>query len=278
MVAVGAFLAVFRRVPHIWHVRAFGKENKSYYPFFWYRLMDRCSKRIVLISRALFQDFARHIPASKLVMIHNGIETENCLTEKKLGDGQYNLLLCGRLTPSKGQADAIRALGILKRQGIYPHLYLAGEIPPFEPETYLQELKDLCKDADVVHQVHFLGEVSDMTEIRSRMNVELVCAWCEAFGRVTVEAMCAGLPVIGTNSGGTPEIVCEGITGLLYEQRSVEQLAQRIRWMYEHPIEADRMGMEGKERALSKFSMECCAEKVHRVICEVKDINHEEKD
>lgn len=276
MIAVGAWFARFRGIGHIWHVRSFGKENKSYYPLYWYKLMDKCSAKIVLISEALRKEFAQHIFADKLITIHNGIEMETepfeCNNE---GHEGFRMLLCGRIVRSKGQADAIRALEILHKQGLKMSLYFAGDVPSYEGNAYYNELCEQIETAGLKQYVHFLGEVEDMIKLRSTMDLELVCAWCEAFGRVTVEAMRAGLPVVGTNAGGTPEIILEGQTGLLYTPCDAEELATRIREIYENPQEARMFGEKGRKRALDQFSMERCAENVYRVITEVVCNGHE---
>jgi len=276
MVAVGAWLARLRGIGHIWHVRSFGKENKSYYPFYWYRLMDRCSSRIVLISEALRREFAQHIDKDKLLTIHNGIEMDEepsvCGNEAHEG---FRMLLCGRIVPSKGQSDAIKALEILKNQGLNMSLYFAGDVPSYEGRAYYNELCEQIDAAGLKQDVHFLGEVKDMTALRAGMDLELVCAWCEAFGRVTVEAMCAGLPVVGTDAGGTPEIVVDGQTGWLYASRNAEELAQKVRWIYENPQAAKSFGEAGRKRALEQFSMRRCAESVYQVIVEVICNEHE---
>lgn len=266
MVMAGAYLAKRRAVPHIWHVRSFAKENSVRYPPGYYRFMDRYAQRIVLISQSLFQSFSSHICEEKLVMVHNGVAVEDYGTEHQPHEG-YRLLLTGRIVPPKGQLEAIQALELLQKK--HPgrfQLYFAGQVPAYDASGYRQTLQKYIAQAGLEEYVHFLGEVQDMRQVRSQMDLELVCAWCETFGRVTVEAMCARLPVVGTATGGTPEIIADGVTGLLYPLHAVDRLAQSILWCADHPEQAAQMAQAGYLRAKDHFSVEAMVDKVHGVI------------
>jgi glycosyltransferase involved in cell wall biosynthesis len=72
------------------------------------------------------------------------------------------------------------------------------------------------------------GPTKDVPRYWAAAHVGLMCSQSEAFGRVTVEAMRAGLPVCGTNSGGTPEIIEPGVTGLLSPVGDANALATNL--------------------------------------------------
>ncbi len=91
-----------------------------------------------------------------------------------------------------------------------------------------------------------------------------MCSDHEGLSRVAIEAMSAALPVIGKNSGGTPEIIVHEETGLLYE--TDEELLSGMRRMVENPEWARQMGLAGWVRAKEKFNIETYAENVYRVI------------
>jgi len=256
-------------VPHVWHVRSFGKENKTRFPLFWMRLMDRYSKRIILISRALYDGFAGKIHPEKLRMIHNGVEIDRYKVEERTPHDGFRMLLAGRLVPAKGQDEAIEALKCLAEENITDvELFLAGDAPSYEGRDYSKKLAALVRTYGLEKKVHFLGEVEDLPELRKSMDAELVCSWCEAFGRVTVEAMCAGLPVIGTNAGGTPDVLENEKTGFLYEAHDVKSFADRIKWLHDHPEKAREMGERGRVRAQRLFSIERCTGNISNVINE----------
>jgi glycosyltransferase involved in cell wall biosynthesis len=76
----------------------------------------------------------------------------------------------------------------------------------------------------------------------------------EGLGRVVIEAMAAGTPVIGSDVGGIPEIVKNGVTGFLVPPKDEITLADRIRWVLEHPEETREMGRHAHAFAEGFFS------------------------
>ena len=231
--------------------------------------MNRTADRIILVSRALYHDFSRHIQPGKLRMVYNGLEPERYLQTERCPHTGFRLLLTGRLTPAKGQEDALRTLDILVRQyGADASLSFAGQAPTYEGQDYARHLRALTVRLGLERRVSFLGEVEDLSAIRAETDVELVCSGMEPFGRTTVEAMMAGLPVVGCNTGGTAEIILDGITGLLYPPRDVNALAERLNWLREHPENAAKMGQAGQKRALQCFTAQ-------RTVSGVMEVLHE---
>ncbi|NMC16412.1 MAG: glycosyltransferase family 4 protein, partial [Chloroflexi bacterium] len=92
----------------------------------------------------------------------------------------------------------------------------------------------------------------------------LVCSEYEAFSRVALEAMSTALPVIGRNSGGTPEIIVDGETGLLYN--TFDELVEAMRRLAQDRSLSRKMGLAGWERARELFSIEKYASSVYQVI------------
>ena len=110
-----------------------------------------------------------------------------------------------------------------------------------------------------------LGMVKDMPSLRKKMDVELVCSVCEGFGRVTIEAMMSSNPVIGSDTGGTPELIQDGVNGYLYRQGNIQELADKIIGLLEHPEEIGRMGRNAYLFAVGRFTRKKNAEKILEV-------------
>src|SRR5262249_15733417 len=92
----------------------------------------------------------------------------------------------------------------------------------------LEHFRALARSVGVADAVSVVGRVDDALAEIDLAHVGLMCSRSEAFGRVTVEYLRRGRPVIGTRSGGTPELVEEGITGWLYAPGNYEALAALI--------------------------------------------------
>lgn len=254
---VGAKIAKSLGIPHVCHVREFGTV-KPLWGFWDHQRIYDLSDKVILISHALQKKFEEYVPADKLVTIHNGIDSPLGLPKAKKEEMTFDLLLTGRLVPDKGHKDAIQAMQILKNKGYSDiRLHIAGGSPTrTHIAWYEEQILKMVQDAGLEKEVTFLGEVQDMLSTRSRMDIELMCAICETFGRVTVEGMRSHLLVIGTNTGGTPEIIQDEKTGLLYEQGNPRDLAGKIEKVYKDRAYMKELTDAGYFHSQSNFTAE----------------------
>ena len=91
----------------------------------------------------------------------------------------------------------------------------------------------------------------------------------EPFGRVIVEAMLAGRPVIATNAGGVPEIVDDGVSGVLVPPGDVEALVRGVSGLLDAPERAGKLGVAGCERARARFTLDAMLATLHQHVEEV---------
>jgi glycosyltransferase involved in cell wall biosynthesis len=108
----------------------------------------------------------------------------------------------------------------------------------------------------------FCGHVADPARIMSEIDILVHPADNESFGRVAVEAMAAGLPVIGTRGGGIAEIVVDGVTGLLAAPNDPDDLAIKLQSLIDAPDLCAQFGAAGRARAEAHYSIEACAKGV----------------
>lgn len=206
----------------------------------------------------------------KLKMIYNPVHVvSNIFNNSKVKHGLRKsripiLVFIGALHPGKGQIDAVLAVAELVKQGFQVKLNLVGKAD----QKYFKHLKQAIVQYNIEENVEFTGHVDDPNRIRNSADIVLVCSRSEAFGRVTVEAMLAGKPVIGTRSGATPELVKEGFNGLLYELGNHQDLAEKIKYLIDHHEKAKQMGANGFEWASKQFAVEKCASQVFDILQE----------
>lgn len=231
---IGANIAKLLNIPHVVHVREFGTVEPLWGKWD-FKTMYAMSDKIILISEALKQQFTSNgVPEDKLIVSHNGISYNNvAYKEDRISDKkEIHLILTGRLVPDKGHKDAIYAIHrIITEKQLNKDIYLhiVGSSPKrTHIGWYEQEIRGLVKELNMEKNIIFEGETQDMPKMREQMDIELVCSICETFGRVTVEAMRSGVFVIGSNTGGTPEIIQNGYNGYLYEQGNMNDLADKI--------------------------------------------------
>lgn len=268
---LGAKIAKKLGIPHIIHVREFGAE-RPVWGFWNYKKMYSMSDRIILISQALYNEYAQYVPKDKLIMIPNGISSPLGLPfHEHKENGVFNLVLTGRLVPDKGHKDALLALSELRKRNINNiHLYIAGSLQAsMHMGWYEIELKNLIKENNLEQFVTFCGEVSDMVKLRSKMDVELMTAIKETFGRVTIEGMRSGLVVIGSNTGGTVELIEDGVTGLLYQQGNPIDLADKIQAVYDDRELAHRLAYAGYQYTQTHYTAQSNVQQLYNVMREV---------
>jgi glycosyltransferase involved in cell wall biosynthesis len=256
-IGIGAFAARLAKLPHVWHIREFGWEDHRQ-PFDWGDritgwILNRYSDLVITNSQATLQKFGKYVDAQKIKRAHQAVrsaigETSVIVPPAK----RFRCVIVGALIETKGQADAVRAMGILKKKGIDCELQIIGG----GPEAYRQTLHQLVAMNGIHDRVEFVGYVNNSSAYLRAADVVLVCSRCEAFGRVTVEGMLAGKPVIGSRSGGTAELLVDGFNGFGYEPGDADDLAEKIAQLRSHPADAAIMGENAANWAAAQFNLE----------------------
>lgn len=250
----GALLSKNTGIPHVWHLREYGEEDfnlkrvvpeKKYY-----MEMNNYAVKYIAISKSIKEKFSSIVDEDKICQIYNGV-SEDYLYEKAFQNNlttETKFLIAGNYCKEKGQVDAVYAVKELRKQGIENFkLYLAGSGDFAEPHR-------LVSVYDLQENVIFCGSVDNMLQLRKDVDVEIVASRCEAFGRVTIEAMRMSNPVIGTNSGGTPELIDAGDNGFLFKYGNYEELADCMKRYICNRELVFKMGSNAYRTAKGKFT------------------------
>lgn len=114
----------------------------------------------------------------------------------------------------------------------------------------------ITREMNLQNQVKFLGIRADIPDIFSRSSILISASEIESFGLTIAEAMSCGTPVIAPRVGGIPEVVNDGITGLLYDSSDMEDAVDKLsRMMADHELRK-RMGINSREQIKNKFSVQ----------------------
>lgn len=149
----------------------------------------------------------------------------------------------------KGAQTLVHALALLHAQGIDFECAIAGEAP--DP-ALLESCRALCERVGMAHKVRFLGfqDRRGMAELFARSNVlAFPSLFQEPFGISQVEAMAAGLTVVTSGTGGSREIVRDGVDGLVFTPGDAEDLAAKLRGLAGDRERWARIALAGRERA-----------------------------
>jgi glycosyltransferase involved in cell wall biosynthesis len=165
----------------------------------------------------------------------------------------FNVGLIGRISEFKGQHLLIEAVQRLNNEGIRVQAWIVGDA--FEVK-YLNQLKKMTKDFDLVDQIHFPGFYENPMELMSCLDAVVLTTKKESFGLVLIEAMHAGVPVIGSDAGGVPEIIDHRKTGLLFETWNSVSLAEMIKQLVLDEKLRKDLAKNGQLKASRQFDLD----------------------
>lgn len=213
------------------------------------------------VRRRLVQVLGENPPKHRT--IYNGVDTDffspirTTEAKQSIGvTGKYVVLYLGRLATSKGITYLIRAMPMLRKD--IPNLLLLvcgkGELEG--------ELRKEAETLGVEDAVDFRGFIPQdmMTKYYGASDVVVVPSIIEAMGIVPIEAMSMKKPVVGARTGGIPELVREGVTGLLVPPRDPEAIANAVKRLHSDPGLAAELGENGREMVNNRFTWEKVAE------------------
>lgn len=264
---IGMELSKRTGVPNICHIREFAELDFncwSYRPHYVNYLAGNTDSFIAISQAVKSYWVTKGIPSDKIKVIYNGVDYKKIQTTDRstwLNDKTLKMVIVGGVIPNKGQCQAIEALCALPdniRKNIT--LDVIGGIT----ETYKAKLQAPLKKSGMLEQVSFLGACSDVYSRLKDYHIGLMCSKAEGFGRVTAEYMHAGLGVIASNCGANPELIEDGVTGLLYNREDTDSLTEAISRLYTNRILLSDVAKAGQQYAIEHFKKEKNADAIYQ--------------
>ncbi|HEY0087211.1 MAG TPA: glycosyltransferase family 4 protein, partial [Candidatus Lokiarchaeia archaeon] len=194
-----------------------------------------------------------------IFVIPNGIylyELKNVKNPKKKKD-ETKIVWTGRMVEIKGLKNLIKAMKIVVTSYPDSKLALIGDGP------LKNNLMNLSEDLCLKENIDFIGYVKNeaILEYLENSDIFVLPSTFEGFGISALEAMNCSKPIIGSNIGGIVDIIEDKKNGLLVEPENHQQLAEKICYLIEHPVDRIRMGKEGRKIAEKNFTWEKIAGK-----------------
>jgi glycosyltransferase involved in cell wall biosynthesis len=215
------------------------------------------------------KDLVRVIPNGfEISRFRTTLRKRSCELPGGVPPGDFPLVgLFGRITRWKGQDVLIKALADLP--GV--HGLIVGEaLFTAEDGAFRAEISNLATDLGVADRIHFVGFCRDIVPLLFRVDLVVHCSTLpEPFGRVIVEAMLAGRPVVAAKAGGALEIVKDHETGLLVEPSDSHALAGAIHQLLGNPRLATTLSESAKRDAEERFGLEGVLQQWKQCIREV---------
>ena len=247
--------------PCICHVRKLERLSK------FDGIFARLAEKIIFVSQAVAEVyFDLGLPKEKGAIIHNALDTSEF---SKSHDVQQirNEFGCvadvpvigvvGRLDWWKGQDIFVQAVERLARHFPTIRGLIVGESEQSpKNRAYLEKLQRLVQSLGLEERIVFTGYRKDVPAIMSAMNVVVLSSTePEPFGRVVIEGMAAGKPVVATAAGGVLDIIDDGRNGLLVPPGDADAMADAIQALLSDRERADRIGREGRRDVEEKFTV-----------------------
>lgn len=261
----GALIAKKYKIPFIWHIREFGDLDYACYSYRknYIQLMNETATEFIAISKAVCKHWIKKgIKKEKIVQIYNGVALNSVVkTKYPKPKDKIHFVMMGALNETKGQHYLIEAISLLpedmKKRIIVD---FAGD----GNKQYTEMLSTLVESSGLSQQIRFLGYQKDFYRQLAKYDCGFMCSKSEGFGRVTVEYMMAGLVVVASDTGANPELINNGINGLLYEQGNVNDLKEKIVYLLNNIEEIEEMAKYAQDYARENFSSERNAREIYK--------------
>ena len=275
-VHLGSNASLYRESVFIRLAKIFGKkvfthfhagDIENYYPFQskigrkFIRQAIRSSDKIIAVSEESAGQLRNITGSSNIFVSPNAIDTSVFKPGKRSSDERQTdqtvrLLFVGAIGKLKGEKDLIEALAILRDRYSDIKVSFLG--------YGAENLKSYCEQLKVHHFIEFLGAVS-MTErigFFQKADIFVLPTYAEAMPMSVIEAMAAGLPVISTTVGGIPELIENGVDGLLYAPGDVNALAEKISFLLDNKNIRIEIGKKARVKANEQMDFGQYADKL----------------
>ncbi len=220
-------------------------------------LIVKSARRNIGISEAACE-FLRHLGATNIQLVHNGIDTTifkkkediNCRQKLGISNDAVVITFVGRLIYAKGVQDLISAFTRIKEANPNTKLLIVGDGP------YRANLENLAHQNDCRSDILFLGH-KNQDEVIDILSITDICvnpSYSEGLPTSVMEAASIGLPIIATDVGGTGEIIANHETGMLVKTGDTGQLEQKLRELLTNTELRTVLGLNARISVNRKFA------------------------
>ena len=260
---VGLLVAKKKHIPHIWHIREFGKEDYNLDYVCGKKYIRKCyesSQAIIAISYSIKEHIQKLAETSNVITIYNGVKICQGY-EKVYFDTNNKVRFCcaGNITIEKNQIVIIMAVDRIVKDGYRD--FQVSIIGSGQTE-YIQYLENKIHELKIEQYIHLLPYTTQMDKVLKEMDIGIVPSVKEAFGRITVEYMSNYMPVIGSDSGGTKELIDNKVNGFTFSSNVPEDLAAKMKYYMERPAEVKQQGNKARLLAEQIYEMKINTDKI----------------
>jgi glycosyltransferase involved in cell wall biosynthesis len=257
-----AFMSRGKIKVHFFMEMAFGSQKKQFFRTLRYSFFSSWNCPLEYLKNQVLMN--THVALNKINLIPSGLnigkinykDKVKARSELNLPQETFIFGIVGRIDRKKGQLLAIEAMQ--KSDFHHFHLCIIGNETANEKDSYFDEIKKFIAYYNLEKRVHFLPHQSDVSLVFSAFDWTILPSDAETFGMVTIESMACETPVLGSDAGGTKELIENYKNGLLFETKNSSDLAKKIDLIIEEKINLDKKYIA---QSVKKFD--------NRVVCEM---------
>lgn len=230
------------------------------------KFLSGITDKVVAVSEAIKSDIARYdkVNQSKLLIIRNGVNIDKFTAKgafanvrKELGIRDETTLIgfIGRLVQNKGLEYLLEAFSRVKKECVDSTVMIVGY------GSLMEELKKSAQRKGIGNDVLFTGQRRDIPAVLSAIDIFAMSSVKEGLPNALLEALAMGKPVVATAVGGIPEIVENGVTGLVVRPADPGALEEAILRLINDKSLANRLGAEAQDFIIQNHSIETTVQK-----------------
>jgi glycosyltransferase involved in cell wall biosynthesis len=257
----------FFRVPLVFHLhnKGFSRVKHPLRVFLYRFVFDHA--KVILLSQRLYPDVQRWVSQSDVFICPNGIDfgAPKVSTGNPV-QGPVQVLFLSNLIESKGVWVLLEACKILKSRGVVLRCQMVGGEGDIRALELVARIEAEGLGDCVVYLGRKTGEEKQKLFTWSDVFVFPTFYPMECFPLVLVEAMASALPCISTEEGGIPDLVLDGITGLIVERRSAVDLADKLERLISDPDLRMKMGLDGRKHYEARFTGACFENRIFEIL------------
>lgn len=268
---LGQRLSSALKVPHVWHLREFGDADYSLKfdePSSRVAKSLRAADCVIAISKSVEERYKQISSDANYKVVYDGISTSLSSLPLHTPTSKFEFIQVGNLSEYKNQMMTLRAAQQLCAHGISNfHVTIVGN----GEEEYTRQLQDYIKENQLNSHVLLAGYRDDISNLLSKSDAGIITSNKEAFGLVTAEYMMAGRPVIGTRTGGTPELI-DSKSGILVNANDEVGLYKAMYSLLSDVPLARSLGVNARTRALSHFSTNRNSDQIYEIYSQIVNL------
>jgi len=262
-----------KRIPIVWFVRENPLISRSKRLKFW---LKKVSSKIVFVDKDTMNKLMDKDELKKVELVYNGVDTSYFKPEKselliksfKIEPENKLIGYIGLITERKGIEYLIKAFEKVKQEYKRCKLIIIGSYKK-EDEFYYKKLLELIKTLNLKNEIYLTGNIWDIKDAINNLDIVVLPSLEERCSRVLLESISCAKPVVASNVGGNPEIIENGLNGLIVPPEDNDELAKAILKFLTNEKLAEEMGKNGRLIAEKYFDININIQKIKRIYIEL---------